>query len=181
MNQSQFEMIIRRMDQRYGHMRKGDEDIYSMMLFPMESNLLKVHRKYPESNSRRLKEAICLAFHKIEGYLTGEQTDVSKFENPENIRLRDALLYAFDPFTNKEVQAALSMDRKIDLNDKDSLEKYFKVPVMCVRRIYDSVEMWFKQGGSNGYFNFIEGFMGSQVKRDNKLHFSVLVDPETDL
>ena len=181
MNQNQFEMIIRKMEQRYGRIHKGDEEVHAMMLFPMESNLLKVHRKHPDSNSRRLREAIYLTLHTINGYLTGEQPDVKRFENPENLRLRNAMLYSFDPFTNDEVRDALSVDSELDLNDKNALEKYFKEPVQCVRRIYDSVETWEKRSGSNGYFEFIEGYMGSKISRDDKMTFSVRVDPRAVL
>lgn len=177
MNQNQFEMIIRRMEQRYGRIHKGEEEVHAMMLFPMESNLLKVHRRYPESNSRRLKEAICLVFHRINGYLTGEQPDVKRYESIENARLRDAILYSFDPFTNEEVKEALSIDCELDLNDKKALEKYFKEPVQCVGRIYESVLTWEKRSGSNGYFEFIESYMGSKIDRDDKMTFSVMVDP----
>ena len=181
MNQNQFELIIRRMEQRYGRIRKGDEEAHAMMLFPIESNLLKVHRNYPESNSRRLKEAICLVFHRINGYLTGEQVDVKRFESPENIRLRDAILYSFDPFFNEEVNDVLSMNSEFDLSNKDALDEYFKEPVQCVRRIYESVERLEKQAGSNGYFEFIESYMGTQINRDDKMTFSVMVDPKAFL
>lgn len=181
MNQNQFEMIIRRMEQRYGRIHKGDEEIHAMMLFPIESNLLKVHRKYPESNSRRLKEAICLVFHRINGYLTGEQPDVARFETPENTRLRDAMLYSFDPLSNVDVKEALSVDSELYLNDRGTLEKYFREPVQCVRRIYDSVETWEKRSGSNGYFEFIEGYMGAKISEDDKMTFSVMVDPKAFL
>lgn len=169
------------MEQRYGRIHKGDEEVHAMMMFPMESNLLKVHRKYPESNSRRLKEAICLVFHRINGYLTGEQADVGGFESPENTRLRDAILYSFDPFTSEEVKEALNADPEFDLSDKSTLEKYFKEPVQCVRRIYESVETWEKKSGSNGYFEFIEGYMGSKIDNDDKMTFSIMMDPKAFL
>ena len=174
MNQNQFEMIIRKMEQRYGKMRKGDEEKHAMILFPMESNLLKVYRQYPASNSRRLKEAVCLVFHRINGYLSGEQADISKFEDEDNIRLRDALLYAFDPFSNAEVKEILQMD----LNDREVLTEYFKESVQCIRRIYDSIEYWEKSAGNNGYFEFVESYMGEKIPRDNKLDYAILLGAE---
>ena len=116
-------------------------------------------------------------FHRINGYLTGEQPDVKRFESPENTRLRDAILYSFDPFTNEEVKEALSIDSELNLNDNDTLEKYFREPVQCVRRIYESVETWEKRSGRNGYFEFIESYMGSKIDHDDKMTFSVMVDP----
>lgn len=62
----------------------GNEEVYTIMLIPIESNLLKVFRKYPESNSRQLKEFICLVLKRIKGYLVGKQPDVAKFETSEN-------------------------------------------------------------------------------------------------
>ena len=57
----QFEKIYSQMEKEFGKIRKGDEETYSMLLLPMESNALKIHRKFPASNSRRMKEAIALA------------------------------------------------------------------------------------------------------------------------
>lgn len=56
----QFEKIYSQMEKEFGKIRKGDEETYSMLLLPMESNALKIHRKFPASNSRRMKEAIAL-------------------------------------------------------------------------------------------------------------------------
>lgn len=179
MNQAQFEMIIRRMEQRYGRMHKGDEEAHAMVLFAMEGNLLKTHRKHPESNSRRLKEAICLTFHRVNGYLNGKQDDVTKFESTENLLLRDALLQAFDPFTREEIRDVMCGDGGLDLNDRQALENYFEEPIRCIRRIYDSVEHWEKESGSNGYFVFIENWMGSKIPYDDKMDYSVQLGAES--
>ena len=97
------------MEKRYGKIKRGEEDFHSMMLFPMESNLLKIRRKHPSSNSRRLREAILLLLHRIEGYLEHEDIDVEKFENEDKVRLREALLMSFDPFTNADINDILTL------------------------------------------------------------------------
>ena len=56
----QFERIYSQMEKEFGKIRKGEEDAYAMLLFPMESNALKIRRANPKSNSRRLREAIGL-------------------------------------------------------------------------------------------------------------------------
>ena len=61
----QFEKIYSQMEKEFGKIRKGDEETYSMLLLPMESNALKIHRKFPASNSRRMKEAIALVLFDI--------------------------------------------------------------------------------------------------------------------
>ena len=35
---------------------------------------------------------------------------------------------------------------------------------MCLLRIKESVDTWEKQAGSNGYFEFIEQYMGAEIK-----------------
>ncbi len=102
MNQQQFERIIKDMTRRYGKMKSGTEEDHAMTLFVMETNLLKMHRAHPDSNSRRAKEAILLALYRVEGYLTGMKAETEPFESEENLRLRDALLMAFDPLLTKK-------------------------------------------------------------------------------
>lgn len=175
MNQYQFESILRKMERTYGHMLKGEEEQYNLLLFPMESNLLKVHRAHPESNSRRLKEAILLALHYVDGRIRREEADLAKFESEENGRLKVALLMSFDPFTNEEVKEALSLREDADLSDFAFLQRYYDIPVRCMMRILESVEHWEKLNGSDGYFVFTENYMGAQIPRDDKMNFSVLV------
>ena len=178
MNQREFELISRKMERRFGKIDKGGEGIHGPVLFPMEGNLLKVHRKYPESNSRRLREAIFLVLHRVNGYLLNSQQDCERFENADNIRLRDALLMAFDPFFNEEINDVLTSDFKMDLSDSSVLESYFREPVLCIQRILDSVDLWEKRQGSDGYFQFLEEWLGKKVEHDDKMNYAVLAGAE---
>ena len=173
MNQQQFERIIKDMTRRYGKMKSGTEEDHAMTLFVMETNLLKTHRAHPDSNSRRAKEAILLALYRVEGYLTGMKAETEPFESEENLRLRDALLMAFDPFTNEEIKAVIQ-ESTVDLEDSASLNGFYKEPVICMLRIWDSVETWEKKMGSNGYFTFLEGHLGAKIPRDEELKYAVL-------
>lgn len=60
------------MEKEFGKIRKGEEDGYSMILFTLEGNALKVHREFPLSNSRRMREAIALALFDIRERYMGE-------------------------------------------------------------------------------------------------------------
>ena len=148
-----------------------------MMLFPIEGNALKTHRKYPSSNSRRFREAIALALFKIKGYYTAISYDTDKFRDENNERLEYALLMAFDPFTNPEIKEIIESENKLDLNNLTELHNYYKEPVMCLLRIKESVDIWEKRNGSNGYFHFIEGYMGHKIKGD-ELRYSILMSFE---
>lgn len=76
----QLEKIYSQMEKEFGKIRKGEEKVYSMLLFPMEENVLKIHRRFPSSNSRRLREAIALVLFGIKEKYTGEKTIPATFE-----------------------------------------------------------------------------------------------------
>lgn len=173
MQQYQFERIYSQMEKEFGKIRKGEEEIYSMLLLPLEGNVLKIHRRFPLSNSRRLREAIALALFDIKEKCTGEVIDTGKFRNEDNEKLEKALLMAFDPYTNEEVMEFLKQQNKTDKLTQDMLKNYYKLPVMCLLRIKDSIDTWEKQSGANGYFDFIESYMGSQIK-GTEMNFSIM-------
>ena len=168
----QFERIYSQMEKEFGKIRKGEEEPYSMLLFPMESNVLKIRRRYPSSNSRRLREAIALALFEIKERYTGEKADVSKFRSEDNERLEKALLMAFDPYTNEEIMEAIKQGEAGELTP-EVLKGYYKLPVMCLLRIKDSIDTWEKRAGADGYFHFIDSYMGSQIK-GTKMEFVVM-------
>ena len=169
----QFERIYSQMEREFGRMRKGEEDVYSMLLIALEGNVLKIHREFPSSNSRRLREAIALVLFDIKGNCTGEKADTGNFRNEENERLEKALLMAFDPFVNENVMKVLKKKTRTRELTQEMLKSYYKIPVMCLLRIKDSIDTWEKRSGADGYFDFIEGYMGSQIK-GNEMNFTVM-------
>lgn len=169
----QFERIYSQMEKEFGKIQKGEEDAYSMLLLPLEGNVLKIHRKFPLSNSRRLREAIALVLFEIKGNCTGEVIDTEKFRNEDNEKLEHALLMAFDPNTNVEVKELLKRQNRTDELTPDIIKNYYKLPVMCLLRIKDSIDTWEKRSGADGYFDFIESYMGSQIK-GTKMDFTIM-------
>ena len=169
----QFERIYSQMEKEFGKMRKGEEEVYSMLLLPLEGNALKVHREFPSSNSRRLREAIALALFDIKERCTGEKSDTGKFRNEDNEKLEKALLMAFDPYTNAEVMELLKQQEKTEELSQEILKSYYKLPVICLLRIKDSIDTWEKRSGADGYFDFIESYMGSQIK-GTEMNFTLM-------
>ena len=164
----QFERIYSQMEKEFGKIKKGNEEAFGMLLLPMEGNALKIYWSNPSSNSRRLREAIALVLFDIKSCYTGEKYDLKSFRNKDNEKLEKALLMAFDPFTNEEIQKVIG--KEMDLRE---LHDYYKVPVMCLLRIKESVDTWEKQAGSNGYFEFIDQYMVAEIK-GKEMNFSVL-------
>lgn len=176
----QFEKIYSQMEREFGKIRKGKEETYSMLLLPMEGNVLKIHREFPESNSRRLREAIALVLFDIKGNYSREKYDTDNFRNKENGRLEKALLMAFDPYTNNEIMELLKEKLQMDMLFQEQVKEYYKFPVMCLLRIKESIDTWEKRSGSDGYFDFIEGYMGKEIK-GNDMNFSIMGSGELDM
>lgn len=173
-SQYQFNRIGSQMEREYGKIRKGEEDAHMMLLFPMEGNMLKVHRGHPESNGRRAIEAIVITLFQIQSYLSDDEYDLDSFRSEENERLVQALLMAFDPFTNSEIRTALE-EASVDLGSMEALKELYGEPVRCLLKIKDSVELWSRERGVDGYFRFIENTIGAAVERDQKMNFAVAV------
>lgn len=54
----------------------------------------------------------------------------------------------FNPFINKEIQ--------INDDAKKNLKDLFTLPIICLSRIYDSIDFWRNQYGKNGYYRMLE-------------------------
>lgn len=173
MQSYQFERIYSQMEKEFGKIRKGEEEGYSRLLLPLEGNVLKVHREFPSSNSRRLREAIALVLFDVKEKCTGEKADTEKFRNEDNEKLEKALLMAFDPYTNEEVMKLLKQQAQTDELTREMLKGYYRFPVMCLLRIKDSIDTWEKRSGADGYFDFLENYMGSQIK-GTEMNFTIM-------
>jgi len=174
-NQYAFERISTSMTKTFGKVKKGKEEDFSLELTALEGNLLKTYRKNNICNGRRALEAIKICFFIIDGYISNCEYDLSEYKTPENEPLVKAILMAFDPFTNENVREVL--DDESDMHSLDDLREYFTRPIQCLLRIEESVKLWTKRNGSDGYFNFIEVFMGHLIPHDETMDFSVMVHP----
>ncbi len=177
-NYYKLERISSRMAKEFGTIKKGDEELYSFMLHPMEGNLLKLHRKDSARNGRQAIEAIRMCLLKIDGYINRIDYDFSRFITCENKALTEGLLLSFDPFTNQEVFSIAS--QTYDLTSSEGLQKYFATPVKCLLRIEKSIELWTGEFGANGYFNFIEDQIGNLVEKDEKMDYTIALKSKDD-
>ena len=80
---------------------------------------------------------------------------------------------AFDPYTNNEIMELLKDQFQVDMLSQEQKKKYYKFPIMCLLRIKESIDTWEKHSGSNGYFVFIEEYMGREIK-GNDMNFSIM-------
>ena len=171
-NQYTFDHISSSMKKTFGMVRKGTEDAFAMELATIEGNLLRINRRNKIYNGRRALEAIKICLFIIDGYINGYEYDLSNYKTPENEPLVEAVLMAFDPYTNEDILEALG--NEFGQNSLDNLRAFFTHPIQCLLRIEESIALWTKRDGSDGYFIFIEGFMGHMVPHDEKMNFTVM-------
>lgn len=176
-NRYNFDKISSRMGQRFGTIKRGEEEDHSFFMFPIESNMLKLHREKESRDSRRAIEAIHICLLTIDGYVTDTEYDLEMFLSEDNQALAKGIMMSFDPFTNDEIKEVVGGDR---LDSAEKLEAYFQEPVQCLLRIEKSIEMWMKARGRDGYFQYIEDLMGDAVKRDTEMKYAVPVLEELD-
>ena len=71
------------------------------------------------------------------------------------------------------MELLISRGRQHEL-DLKKMQQYYKIPVMCLLRIKASIDTWEKNAGTNGYFDFIEGYMGTSITGD-EMKYSVMM------
>ena len=169
-NQYQFEKISRNMAKQFGVIPKGEEGSYSMILFPMESNILKKHRLMPEATEHSLLEAIRIALFTIDSRLNETTCELDPFITKENELFTKALLQAIDPFSQPNLHKALSND--YDLTNLQQLNRLYTTPIKCLLLIERSVDFWVKSSGIKGYFKMLERFIGTKVEEDDIMDFT---------
>jgi hypothetical protein len=167
---SSFERVTSNMARGFGRIKKGTEENFAFVLYPIEGNLLKINRKNGVSNGRRAMEAIKICLFKIEGYLNGWEYDFGQYLTDDNKEYVDVILYAVDPFVNEEIAGIISQWH--DMNSSEDMREYFSLPVKCLIRIDESIQTWTNQGGASGYFDFLENQLGVKID-DEKMNYTV--------
>jgi len=103
--------------------------------------------------------------------LNGWEYDFWKYLTDENKAYLDAVLYAVDPFYNKEIAGIIS--EMYDMNEKEDMREYFSLPVKCLIRIEESIQTRTNERGASGYFDFLESHLGVSID-DEKMNYTVV-------
>ena len=172
-NSYKFEKKTSDMGKTFGTMKKGDEERHSFLLFPMESNLVKINRKNQINNGRRAIDAVRICLFTIDGYINEIEYDFDEYLTDDISLFVEGLLMAFDPFVNKEIMSIVESGGVVDVGSAESLRDYFTMPIICLIRIEKSIELWTREFGANGYFKFLEDTMGSGIRKDDKMEFAI--------
>ena len=158
--------ISSRMAKDYGRIEKNQETKYMDILLPIESNLLRVNRKYRFDNGRSVVEAIQICLYQIDGYINEIEYNLDPHISDINRPYLTALLMSFDPFTNEHMRPFV--EERCKIYSTEGLRGFFETPVKCLLRIEKSVELWTKELGKAGYFIFLERQLGKAITDNDK-------------
>lgn len=126
----------------------------------IEIRLYTFHQEYG-INGRRVKEILQIVLFDIKRVVEKEEQDCTKWEEGCYRACADAIESFFLPEKSPRLQAALKKSTILD-------DAYFELPRKVIVRICESIDQWTKGGGSNGYFGFIGGCVGTEIPTDKK-------------
>ena len=172
----QFEKKPSSMGKTFGTIKKGDEEKYHFLLLPMEMNLLRINRLKHINNGRRVVEAVHVCLFIIDGYINKIEYDLDEHMAGDVPSFVEGILMSFDPFVNKEVLSIACSKGLVDVDSAESLREYYETPVKCLLRLEESIELWTKELGINGYFMFLEKMIGITIRKSDNMVFSIRDD-----
>ena len=91
---------------------------------------------------------ISVIIYDLKGYIDNKKYDYSEIVEEKNINFAKEIECLFNPFINEEI--------KINEIAKKDLRELFTLPIICLNRIYDSIDFWRNRYGKNGYFRMLE-------------------------
>ncbi len=159
MDFSQFRNIARRMERTYGTISKEDQEKYMQLLMSLEGNMFFAHQEV-HASSVDAQYAVLMALYYIRDRMEGTETDLERFETHKNLALKHALLLSFDPFTSEEIAPVLEKAGYENWKDAEFLKTYYPPYIRALLKLYSSIELWNRELGSNGYFQFLTASMG---------------------
>lgn len=139
--------VLSRVEKEFGKIDRGTEDDYNPQLNYIECAIYAVYDKIP-INDYELQEVICAVMYDLKGYVDHKKYDYSEILDEKLIRFAKELEMLFNPFINEDI--------KINEMAKNDLKGLFTLPIICLRRIYDSIDFWKFRYGKDGYFGMLE-------------------------
>lgn len=156
-NRYQFDKIVQVMKNEIGSIRKGRESEYEGELRILEQFLYESYPKY-HVNGRQLSEIMKVVLWDIKSYMEHTEYDYSKWMEDLYREYADEIETLFLPDKNKRLENILRISP--DSMSSEERKEYLKLPAKCIIRVLESIEMWTKERGADGYYNFIEEFFG---------------------
>lgn len=139
--------IFSRVDKEFGKIERGTEDFYNPQLDYIEHAIYEINKNIP-INDYELQDVISITIYDLKGYIDNTIYDYQEIVDKNVIDFAKELEMLFNPFINNEIH--------ITDDAKENLKELFTLPIMCLSRIYDSINFWRNRYGKNGYFRMLE-------------------------
>ncbi|MBR1684963.1 MAG: hypothetical protein IJ708_07465 [Clostridia bacterium] len=155
MNDYQFRRVERDLKKRYGKCEDEEMELYSQIVYPIERNCMRIHRREKAATSRAMHDALLLCLHRMKDHIDDTHTDTSSFEKEGAMLLLHGIMVSIDPYDPV-------WEGKYD--DAVTNKSTYIVLSRILLRLLESVDLWNEVYGTEGYFFFLEDFLGKKVK-----------------
>ncbi|MBO5183117.1 MAG: hypothetical protein J6B64_01840 [Bacilli bacterium] len=142
-----LDRVLSRVDKEYGKIERGCEEFYNPQLDYIEQEIYKIHNETPISDYE-LQIAILIIIYDLKGYVDKIKYDYNEIVDEHIINFAHKLEKLFNPFINGEI--------KITEYALSNLKQLFTLPIMCLSRIYHSIDFWKNRYGKDGYYKMLE-------------------------
>lgn len=139
--------VLSRIEKEYGKIERGTEEFYNPQLDYIERAIYEIWENIPITDYE-FQDVICAVIYDLKGYVDNKIYDYSDILDENSVRFAKELQYLFNPFINDKI--------KINELAKNDLKGLFTLPIICLDRIYYSVDFWRERYGKNGYFRMLE-------------------------
>lgn len=125
-------------------------------LLVLESDFLALNKIHLISELE-LKKIIHIVINRILDFMSDETSDYRTYVHEDLLCIAYGVERCCNPYVNPELYEYLQ--NQIALKNKDNYDKIFKNVLLCLSRILESIDYWYKELGADGYFRFIEQFI----------------------
>ena len=139
--------IFSRVAKEFGKIERGTEEFYNPQLDYIEHAIYEINKNITISDYE-LQDAISVIIYDLKKYIDNKIYDYQDIVDKKVVDFAKELEMLFNPFINKEIQ--------INDDAKKNLKDLFTLPIICLSRIYDSIDFWRNQYGKNGYYRMLE-------------------------
>ncbi len=144
--------VISRANKEFGEITKGSEELYNPQLDMLEHYIYNIWDQYYLSDFD-FKDVISMIIYDIKTIIEDKDYNYDSLASSSQLTFIRELRGTFDPFVNESIKNRLQF---IDLSNKSDLKKLYTLPVICLTRIYESVDFWHQMYGKDGYFRMLE-------------------------
>ncbi|MCD7808482.1 MAG: hypothetical protein LUH02_04005 [Erysipelotrichaceae bacterium] len=141
----------------YGNLKNNVQKL-EPELYSIESRLIVLHEQY-QLSSREAAKMINIVINRILDIKDKTTSNYNDYATEDLLYMADGLEYILNPYKNEEV--AKIIEPCVNINDDHNYDYIFKNVFICLNRILESIHLWDKEFGVDGYFRYIKRFMNT--------------------